>query len=370
MKKVLGSLLLLSLTLFAKSAYVWKVDLKERELFLHQSTVLTMQCSFSKEGKNDDIEFIPPKDIPFEFKLLNENRRFEGEQQTITYKYLIFAKEEGSYELKLQPQMLFTTQSAIDNVIEGRDNVNDLEVEKEIAQLETIKVKVKKTSSDLTGSLVLTSKLDNKNVSAFEPVHLEVMLEGEGNLHALKPIVFDIDGVQVFSDDPEKKFVLSEQGYKGTWVQRFAFVGEKKFTIPPVLLPYFDLNDKGEKVLQTQSFAVSVKEEGIKREDLIDKVDLPSEKIEWSAYLSYLYYILSFIAGFLVAKLVRLPKRRVEKEKCESIKNAKDEKELLDVLIRCEKNLFVSEIEVLEGAVYKGDKVELSTLKKRVISRL
>mgnify|MGYP000539353043 FL=1 len=52
------------------------------------------------------------------------------------------------------------------------------------------------------------------------------------------------------------------------------------------------------------------------------------------------------------------------------IKKAKNNKELLEVLIICEKNLFVSEIEDLEKAVYKGEKIELSVLKKRALSKI
>ena len=370
MKKVLGSLLILSLSLFAKSAYEWKIDLKDRQLYLHQATVLSMQCAFSKEGKNDDVEFTPPTNMPFEFKLLSENRQFAGDIQTISYKYLVFAKKAGSYDLTLEPKMLFTTQSAIDNIIIGRDNVNDLEMDKEIAKVEPIYIEVRETSSPLTGSFILNTKLDKKKVSAYEPVHLEIEIEGEGNLQALEAIDFEIEGVQVFSDEPEKTFTLSEQGYKGKWIQRLAFVGTKDFLIPSVSLAYFDLQKKKELNLTTPTYILKIKEEGLKRETLIDDVDLPTEKIEWQAYLEYAYYALTFLAGFVFAKLFRLPKRSVKQEKGKNIKQAKTPKELLDVLVLCEKNLFSSEIKVLEEAVYKGSKIELSALKKSALLRL
>jgi len=370
MKKILGSLLLLSLSLFAKSTYEWKVELKDRQLYLHQATVLSMECSFSKEGKNDDVKFIPPRDVPFEFKLLNEKRHFEGDIQTLKYRYLVFANKAGSYDLILKPKMLFTTQSAIDNVIVGRDNVNDLEMEKETAKIEPIPVVVDETSSSLTGKFVLHSQLDKTKSAAFEPVHLEIEIEGEGNMQALEPINFEIEGVQVFSDEPEKTFVLGEQGYKGKWLQRFAFVGTQDFVIPSVTVVYFDLQGKKELSLKTPVYRLEIDDAGMKREDLIDKVDLPIQKIQWKAYVGYVYYALTFLAGFIFAKLFRLPQRSVKQEKGINIKKAKTAKELLDVLILCEKNLFSHEIEVLEEAVYKGGKVELSALKKSALLRL
>lgn len=370
MKKILGSLLILSISLFAKSAYEWKVDLKDNALFEHQATVLSMQCKFSKEGKNDDVEFFPPTDIPFEFKLLSEKRNFDGAYQTLTYKYLLFAKEAGQYELLLKPTMLFTSQSAINNVIEGRDNVNDLEVEKEVAKIPAIRIGVSKTSSLLTGELNLKTDLDAQEVSAYEPVHLELSIEGIGNLQDLGVFDFDIKGVQVFADKAEQKFVLSEDGYRGRWLQRFAFVGKEDFVIPSVEFAYFDLKDKKQKILKTEVFSVKIKPEGIQREDLIDAVDLPSSKIDLSSYLEYLYYLLTFAAGFIVAKLVKFPTRSIKKEKGEKIKKAKNMKELLEVLMICEKNLFASEIEDLEKAVYQGEKMELSALKKRALSKI
>jgi len=291
--------------------------------------------------------------------------------QTLTYKYLVFAKEVGKYEIKLEPTMLFTSQSAIDNVIEGRDNVNDLEVERQEVKLKTIFVTVNETSSALSGSLTLIEKLDLLEVAAYEPVHLEIALKGEGNLQAISSLNFEIQGVKVFRDKAEKNFELNENGYKGIWLQRFAFVASSDFIIPSKEFKYFDLKEKKEKILKTKVYKVHVKVDGIKRENLIDEVNLPSSKINFSLYLSYLYYILSFIAGFIIAKLVKLPSRTTVKfKKGEKIKRAKNAKELLEVLIFCEKGLFAKEILELEEAVYKNESIKLSKIKKETLKKL
>ncbi len=370
MKKILGSLLFLGLSLYARSTYEWTVQVDDKQMYLHQATILSMQCRFDKSGKNDDVEFIAPKDTGFEFKLFNENRHFDGNIQTISYKYLIFAKKAGKISLDLKPKMLFTSQSAIDNVIIGRDNVNDLETEKEFAKLSPITIEVLETTSNLTGTLELSSLNDTQEASAYEPVHLEVSIKGEGNLQEIQEINFEIDGVEVFSDDAQKEFSLSSKGYKGVWTQRFAFVGDKDFVIPSVKVHYFDLSSQKEKVLKSEPIFVKIKSDGIKRENLIDEVNLPSTQIKWSEYTSYMYYALTFLAGFIVAKLVRLPTRTKKNEKGMKIKEAKTAKELLEVLIVCDKDLFAQEIQTLEACVYKGDKITLSTIKKSALSRL
>ncbi len=371
MKKILGSLLLLTLSLWAKSTYEWTVSLKEKQLYEHQATTLSMQCRFDKSGKNDDVEFIPPKDSAFDFKMLSENRRFEGEIQIITYEYLIFAKKAGEFTLTLEPKMLFTTQSAIDNVIIGRDNVNDLETEKEIAKIKPININVLQTDSSLTGQLSLRTKNDIQVASAYEPVHLEVTIEGSGNLQSIEDLKFDIEHVEVFSDEAEKSFTLSAKGYTGAWTQRFAFVAKDDFVIPSISIDYFDPISQEKKVLKSEAVKIQINTDGIKVEDLVDKVNLPSKKIDFSAYLEYLYYLLTFISGFIVAKLVRFPqKMKQKKEKGARIKQAKTAKELLESLMTCDKNLFSEEIELLEAAVYKGDEIMLSKIKKSAYSKL
>ncbi len=370
MKRILGSLLLLSLSLWAKSTYVWDIHLSKKQIYLHQSTILTMQCRFDKDGKNDEIEFIPPVDSGFEFKLLSETKQFEGEIQIIRYEYLLFAKKEGEIKLKLEPTMLFTTQSAINNVIIGRDNVNDLEMQKERAKIDPVEITVLPTTSAFTGRLHMDVQNDITVASAYEPVHLEIAITGEGNLQELPDIHFEIEGVEVFSDEAEKEFSLSENGYSGTWRQRFAFVSQDDFVIPSISIRYFDLQSQAEKTLTSEAVSVKIDKEAIKREDLVDEVELPSQKIDITRYVGYLYYLLAFVSGFVVAKLVRFPQRTDKKEKGEKLKEAKTAKELLERMIVCDKELFASEIKALERAVYKGDDVVFSKIKKSALAKL
>ncbi len=370
MKKILGSLLLLSLSLWAESVYHWDVSLSENKLYLNQATRLIMQCTFEKEGKHDDVEFVPPADSGFDFKLLSEKRHFEGERQVIRYEYLLFALKPGTLSLKLEPIMLFTTQSAIDNIIIGRDNVNDLEVQKAKAEIKPLAIQVEPTDTQLTGQLKLKEDNDIQSVSAYEPTHLEIRISGEGNLQALKPIVFNIKDVQVFSDEPETDFVLTPTGYKGEWVQRFAFVGKDDFSIPSYAISYFDLISQQKKVLSTQAIKIKIKKDGIKRETLIDKVNSPSSKIDFASYLNYVYYFLTFMSGFVLAKLLRFPVRTEKIKKGEKIKKAKTTKELLEVLMACDKVLFHEEIDLLERAVYKKESVNFSQIKQKALKNL
>ncbi len=370
MKRILGSLILLTLSLWGRSAYHWDVSVEKQHLYLHEATQLTMTCVYEKEGKNDDVEFAPPKDIPFEFKLLREERSFVDGRQHIVYEYLLFARAEGQFTLKPEPRMLFTTQSAIDNIIIGRDNVKDLEVEKEIAKIDPIVLEVKGTGADFSGNFTLDSKLDHNDVSAFEPVHLQLRIKGKGNLQDIKPFSFEIDGVEVFSDKPEVQMKLTPTGYEGEWVQRFAFVSDKPFRVPSVEWSYFDLETQALTLLKSDSYAISIKAEGITRESLVDTENSPSDAIKWSEYTRYGYYMLSFILGFMLAKLWKLPSFKPKDERLKRISGAKDAKTLLSILIQTDAQKFHNEISRLEASVYEKKPIDFAQLKKEAKAKI
>jgi hypothetical protein len=366
MKRILGSLLLLSISLFAKSTYEWQVHMDKQELYVHEATKIRMQCVFSVEGKNDDVEFKPPQDLPFEFELLGEDRSFIDGRQHIVYEYLVFARKAGEYQIKLAPQILFTTQSAIDNIIIGRDNVNDLEVEKETAIIPPLAVNVHPSDANLTGMFTFSFQVDKTEVFAYEPVHVEFRVEATGNLQDMPALAFDIKDVEVFSDIPEVHKQRMEKGYRGEWVQRFAFVGHEDFTIPAMQLKYFDPGRQKTVVLKSDTYAIKIKKEGLKREELIDEIDSPSSAIDWKQYTDYMFYLLSFMLGFMIAKLVKLPQLRLSSKSKDAISSANSEKALLNLLLQMDKVKYAQEISALEEAVYEAQPISLSQIKKQI----
>jgi len=124
--------------------------------------------------------------------------------------------------------------------------------------------------------------------------------------------------------------VLSENGERGEWSQKFAFVSDQNFTIPKVEIEYFNLLVKKSDILVLEPIHVHV-EKGFSKEELLDNVKDESFKFNYS----YLYYMLIFIAGFLAAKVKinkKIVKQSEDEEFKQKIQNAKSLKELMLIL--------------------------------------
>jgi hypothetical protein len=138
---------------------------------------------------------------------------------------------------------------------------------------------------------------------------------------------FNIDGVKIFAGDVVQKIELSENAQSGEWSQKFAFVSEADFKIPEIKIEYFNLAEQKSDVLMINAIDVSVAK-GFSKEELLDKVEDDSFKFDYS----YLYYIFTFIAGFLAAK-VKIKKRVVKLNADEEFRKKIDETKSLNELM-------------------------------------
>ena len=186
---------------------------------------------------------------------------------------------------------------SIENTVLGRDNADYEEFSQRFIRQDTGVVNVKQSSTDLVGEFVLNVKKDKEKLKAYEPYHLEINIEGRGNFKALKPIEFKIDGVKIFSQKVIEEIRLTKNGYRGSWSQKFAFVGERDFKIPEVKIEYFDLKEQRVKEMLVDASIVKVTK-AYKKEELLD---LEEKGFEFS--FDFIYYILTFIAGFLFSKI-------------------------------------------------------------------
>jgi len=126
---------------------------------------------------------------------------------------------------------------------------------------------------------------------------MEFIIRGNGNFDDIKAFSFDIDGVKVFTSKIVKDTTLLKKGYTGVWSQKFAFVGSEDFNIHIPDIEYFSLKDKLKKTLHVESLNIEVSKGYVKKE-LLDDV-----RTDFKIDYTYLYYVLFFIAGFLISKI-------------------------------------------------------------------
>ena len=267
-------------------------------------------------------------------------------KKTTTYEYSAKAKVAGKLHFDFHAKMKKTSDDdrGVNNFI------------MEMVALNTLSVKVKENPNGIVGVFTLDVKADEKPVKAYEPYHLDITISGIGNFEDIKPIQYTINGVKVFSQKTIQDVKLTVNGHEGTWSQKFAFVADKDFTIPSVHIEYFD---KTIKTLEIKEFNVVVKE-SFKKEELLDEV----EKVEPFSF-EFIYYILTFIAGFLVSK-IKFKKERINtKEKVlgEKIKNAQTLDALSMILILDNERKYAEVLRELEIS----NVISLSTAKKKVL---
>lgn len=323
-------LIFLQINVFA-STYIWSAYSNKSVAMVNEAIHLKYVCEFSDKSELYTIDFNPVTDNDnYTIKLLREKETIVNEKRVNTYEYIAYVKYAGEMTFSFDMAMKKTTQESINATIGGRDNDRDKEsFSIRYLKQKSLVIDIKDTNIELVGIFALELKKDRAAIKAYEPYNLEVIIEGRGNFERLKPIVFDINGVKIFSQKIIKDIKLTKDGYIGRWSQKFAFVSEKDFVISKVKIEYFDLKEKKHKNIQMPKMEVKVTP-SYKKEELLDKME---EKYEFS--YDFLYYILTFLAGYLISKIEF---KRVKKEDLknsslrEKVQNAKSLDELMMLL--------------------------------------
>ncbi|MEA2091180.1 MAG: hypothetical protein U9O83_02300, partial [Campylobacterota bacterium] len=335
MRNSLGRMILtffsiLHLEIYA-STYEWSAEADKSVAMTNEAIYLKYICEFSDRAELYNIEFNPVADNErYTIILLSEKVKIVDGRKINSFEFVAFVKESGMQEFVFDTIMKQTNKDSIENTVLGRDNADYEEFSQKIIRQNAINIYVKKSGSDLVGEFELGVKKDEKKVKAYEPYQLEILIDGVGNFNALKPIEFKISGVKVFAQKPIKDIKLTKDGYRGSWSQKFAFVGESDFKIPKKSIKYFDLKDETLKEFIVGGSEVEVIP-AYKKEELLDAKEDSSE-FNYDIF----YYILTYIAGFLVAKLKFKRAKKTETADATfraKIKNAKSLEELMIILV-------------------------------------
>ncbi len=357
MKKSLGRiflviLFLLNINIFA-STYEWSAVADKKSAFVDEAIYLEYTCKFSDGGELYSIEFNPVvEDENYSIKLLSETEAIVDGKRVNSYEFVAFVKKAKKIDFKFNATMKLTTRESVENTVIGRDNMKKEYFTFESVKQKVLTVDVLDAKSALVGDFTIDAKYNQNTIKAHEPFHFDVSIKGVGNFQDFKPIELKIDGVKIVSEKPNAKISLTKNGYRGTYTQKFVFIAEKDFVIPTISVEYFELSSKSIKKLEVKQIEVKVGGGYAKNELLdLDKTSVLEFKKE------YLYFLLSFIAGFLVSKIKFRRKKSIstasQKLKKE-IANAKtidevifilalqNKKEFDDIVKKIEKNEFAS----------------------------
>ena len=309
---VWGAIFLFVATLlYGGEPYSWSLKTNKSSVYVNEAVEVEYTCNFEDRAYLYVIEFNPEGESD-EYRMLplGEVETIKASKRSNTYRYVLFPKKAGHKAFHFRALMRKTTKASIENSVIGRDNVEEYEFSDKEAVLPVLELEVRGHRERMTGRFGLNVTLDKNETRAYEPVHLDVQVKGEGDFDQMQDFDLHIDGVKIFSEPGEKHYRLTKDGFKGEWEQKFSLVAEKSFTIKPLELRYFDIDKKERVVLRSDAFDVAVKE-GYKREELLDKID-KKEKSDWWSW-SYLYYFLTFIVGVIIGRFIA-QFRRLQKE--------------------------------------------------------
>lgn len=359
MNKNLGRFFLLFLALWHveifASTYVWHAEVDKKTAFVNEAIYLKYSCEFSDRAELYSIDFNPVgENEKYSLKHLTQSTRVEDGKKIAQYEFVAFAKSAGEVKFEFNMVMKDSNKDSIENRIIGRDNMQKEEFTATVVAQEPIVVAVQETQSAMFGSFDMQIKRDVPKVKAYEPFHMEITLEGVGNFDALKPYEFKIEGVKIFSEKPIENVTLTKEGLRGTWSQKFAFVGDKNFEIPSFSFQYFDAYAQKTKELHFEATSVEVSK-GFSKEELleVDEEEVSFFKIE------YLYYFLTFIAGFLASK-IKIKKSKPLLKNEEFLNKVKDTKSLEELCML----LALKDSKKYSDIIFKIETKEITFLKK------
>lgn len=364
MRKSLGSFLLLSI-LFSLSVYAstykWSSFALTKKAYVGEAIYVKYLCEFDDDGQLYIIDFEPRSSDLYDVILLKKDEKLRNGKRINTYEYILKARLAQKLDVVMEATMKETSlDSIVNNTTNHYDDTKfDSIHKKTIVKMKKITFDILDAPKKLLGSFELQVKKDKPSTKAYEPYHLDVTLLGQGNFDAMKDLVFDIENVKIFTQKPIKNIRLDENGYQGTWTQKFAFVSAKDFKIPSKSIEYFDTHSQKIEVLAIEATDVEV-QAGYKKSELLDE-----DEEEVSFDLKYLYYLLTLIAGFLVGN-IKFRVKRVNTESQTFIRKVKETKSLdalSMLLILTNEKKFKDILSVVDA----GEVKSLKQVKKMII---
>jgi len=298
MKSNLGNyLLFLLLPLLLNASHRWELEVSKLDLVVGEATLLSYTCFFEGEayGTSIDIE-IPEQHNDYSIEVYKVRENIINDNRQNHFQYVVFPKRSGEIEVSLKAELRKTSREQVENAVIGRDNVEYYQFEKAQDTLPSISLHVAPVSAKLVGDFALHVSTDKEELSAYEPLHVSITLEGIGNLDIYKPLELNIENVDIFQEKPERNYRLTPEGFKGSVTQKFAIVSDKNFSLPAFSLEVYSPKKARGQHLSSKKKSLHVRP-SFKKKTLLDPLQDDDYK-PWS--WSWIYYLFTLISGILV----------------------------------------------------------------------
>jgi hypothetical protein len=355
MKNNLGNKLVLIFvfiaSLYADDDFSYNINVPYK-ISINKKEPLYLECEIKQLKYDDKIIFFkltPKQNSAFEIHFLKLKEINKLHNKKLVYSYLIYPLKKGDYKLEFKLFLQKTNEEGLKPEYEGdRDNVLSMVSKDSYANIKPILVNVKSVNKNniLFGDFNLTYKINQKTYEAYEPIYITYTLSGEGYNPNIKDLFQKSKNYEYFLDTPKKIIKYTKNGTKIKYIYKYAFISNKSFTIPSVVLDY----------VKTPSIDIKIIKPN--KNQLLDKKIYPiSSKEIYQNYINYLWYFGIFISGFVSANMLnhfRLRKKRYKNNvpKLKKPEDIKDLKQRLIWMISEDKKLYKKEIDELSKKLF------------------
>ncbi len=259
-----------------------RADVTAEKLFMGQTGLYSLKFYTSKRISSLGFEN-PPEFKGFLAKPLEKEKNY-----TETIGGILYQVTEVNYSLSPTKSGIFTIQPSvfIANVLVksnrntglpsffndpffSSDSTKSVRVASNPVTMEVRPLppyKGKNPFSGLVGRFKIEAAMDKISLKAGESATLSISISGSGNIMDASPPAIDMDqnAFKTYDDNPVETINLTEKGYEGEKVFKKAVVpvNPGKYTIPPVILVYFDVKEEAYKEISTLKISFSVAPSG------------------------------------------------------------------------------------------------------------
>lgn len=248
-----------------------KSRVREQEPILLTYKVYTLVGLTQLSGKMPDLKSFYTREVPLPQEKSFKVETFNGRRyRTVTWQqYVMFPQSTGKLEIpSITYEGIVVQQNRNIDPFEAFFNGGSgyVEVKKQIkAPGTTIQVdplpQRPKNFSGGVGAYNITATIDQTEVKANDPVKLQVVVSGVGNMKLLKqPVVQFPKDFDAYDAKVTDKTKLTVNGLEGSIVYDFLAVPRHQGTyeIPPIEYVYFDTKAGDYKTLKTEGFTLKV----------------------------------------------------------------------------------------------------------------
>ncbi len=380
MNKNLGNitvLILFFLTILDAKDLEYKLSVDKKDPFVKEVVILQMNLTQVNKKIVLMYDFDLVKSENYDFKRVEATESDIDHNSKAHYTYLIYPLKSGEIDINFKLVKKVTTDENLAYSFSGdRDNVKGLVTTDTKIDITTLKLNVKPIpdGTKLVGDFKLNYILKSKNAASYEPLTMNITIEGEGYPPHFKEFPIKSNGFKIFADKPITKVATTKESITSKTEYPLAFSSKKSFTLEKISIKAYNTKTQKSYFLSIPEQQINIRE--IEPKELIDKTDNPKAHKNYihqiqTSLEDFFGYIIVFLAGTLSGYFLKFKKKKPiikEISEKEKIKSTKNTKELLIVLISIDAKKYEIVIKKCENSLYNDKKINFSSLKKEALN--